>query len=149
MRVRVSALDAVEIAQLEVVESEGAAVHQGAQVGFICLECQQCDETLDQIWHDQSCRYAGEHGRSHYADLEPVVEAESPTPEFDDSHEITVVTSASTDDPHGIHNGEVLAFRCGCGNLDEHLFEVVHDERCHLAGRHDAAGDGTCPVADH
>lgn len=75
MRVRVSALDAVEIAQLEVVESEGAAVHQGAQVGFLCLECRQCDETLDQIWHDQACQYAGEHGRSHYRDPEPVVES--------------------------------------------------------------------------
>ena len=33
-------------------------------------------------------------------------------------------------------NGETLAFRCGeCGNSDETLVEIRHDEDCSLAGR--------------
>jgi len=35
----------------------------------------------------------------------------------------------------------VLAFRCDeCGNVDEHLWEIVHDHACTLAGTPEEQG---------
>jgi Zn ribbon nucleic-acid-binding protein len=131
MKVKAEELTGTAIRQLVVVESSQADVHIGQVVGHLCPECKQADETLDQIWHRDECSHAGEHGRQHYDELTPTVE-ERPTPEFNPNHEITIV-HARTDRGIEIHDNEPIAFRCSCGNLDEDLFEVIHDDACPLS----------------
>lgn len=128
-------LEGTQIQRLEVTDAGSTDRNVGEVAGYYCPECRQADETLEQIWHDEECSLAGEHGREYYDDLEPDVPGRF-APELDPEHPVTVVRSAETDDSNGVHNGEPLAFRCRCGNLDEDLFEVVHDEDCALAGRH-------------
>jgi len=135
MKVTRESLDGTQVQRLIVVEPQGADHHAGECVGYLCPECLQADETLDQIWHNEDCSLAGEHGRSHYDDLEPDVPGR-PTPEFESGHTITVIEFAETEGRGGLHEGEVLGFTCECGNADEDLFEVVHDEACELAGKH-------------
>jgi len=134
MKVKLEPLDGVPVHRLTVSDPQEADVHTGECVGYRCAKCHQADETLDQIWHNENCVLCGEHGRAHYDTLEPDVDVETPTPEFDPHHEITVVIAATGLRSAGVATNEPLAFRCACGNLDEHLFEVVHDEACELSG---------------
>jgi hypothetical protein len=63
-------------------------------------------------------------------------------------HPIVALKATTTDRTMGIHNGEVMAYRCiECGAADEDVFELVHDEDCKLAGAsephgYDTRGDG-------
>jgi len=128
-------LDGIQIQRLIVIDPEGSNHFRGECVGYLCPECMQADETLEQIWHDEDCSLAGKHGRAHYDDLEPDVPGR-PVPEFDPAHPITVVKFGKTEGRGGLHDGEVLGFYCnGCGNADETMFEIVHDEVCDLANR--------------
>ena len=139
-------LEGTQVQRLTVIDPGQTNYHVGECVGYRCRECHQCDETLGQIWHAESCRLAGEHGRQHYDDLVPDVPGR-PTPELDPSHPITVVKAGETDHANELHNGTVLAFLCSCGNLDEDLFEVIHDETCGLAGRHGPSASRETPSA--
>jgi len=122
-----------DIEQLRVADANGHDYHEGQAVGYRCQVCHQADETLDQLWHTDECPHAGEHGRSHYDELEPTV-AEGATPELSPDHEIVMVRSAETDNSVGVSRGDVILFICAeCGNADEDLFEIVHDEACSLA----------------
>ena len=124
---------AADIEQLRVVDPNGSDYHEGQAVGYRCQECQQADETLDQLWHADDCPLAGEHGRSHYDELEPTT-VEGHSPELSPDHEIVMVRSAETDNSVGVSRGDVILFICAeCGNADEDLFEIVHDEACSLA----------------
>lgn len=135
MRVSLEKLGETAFQRLEVVDPERTDSHPGEVVGYRCMECHKIDETREQIWHDEDCSHAGEGGRQYYDDLEPDVPGR-PTPELSADHPITMIRAAQTDDTDGVHNGEVLAFRCECGNADEDVLEVVHDEACPLAGWH-------------
>jgi len=117
---------------------EVAGVHEREIVGYRCEECGAADETLMQLIHEAECPLHGEHGRQFYDDGElPVVEA--PTPEFKQHHPIDIIEAGWTDSSEGVHNGEPIMFRCGeCGNADETLLEIRHDEDCSLAGRYGA-----------
>lgn len=134
MRVVREDLENTQIQRLVVTDPRSSDHHLGECVGYLCPECHQADETLDQIWHRESCSLAGEHGRAHYDELEPDVPGR-PTPEFDEEHEIIIIEAAETEGRGGLCEGEVLAFLCECGNADEDAFEIVHDERCELSDR--------------
>ena len=113
-----------------------AGIYAGEILGFCCTECGQADETLVQIVHDDDCDLAGEHGHDVYGEDVPIRNASSGK-ELEPDKPITMVKWATTDDPKGIHNGAAAAFRCvQCGNTDENIFEIVHDENCDLAGEH-------------
>jgi len=121
------------IEQLRVVDDAGTHYHEGQAVGYRCQLCQQADETLDQLWHEDDCPLAGEHGRSHYEEITPTV-SEDRSPELSPDHEIVMVRSAETDTSVGVSRGDVILFICAeCGNADEDLFEIIHDEACSLA----------------
>lgn len=140
MRVVREPLEGTQIERLKVTDPSSSSHHVGEVAGYLCPECMQADETLEQIWHDEDCSLCGEHGREHYDDLEPDIDGlEGRAPEFDDAHPITVVEAGETEGRGGLCEGEVLAFVCRCGNADEDLFELVHDEACDLAGQHGRA----------
>jgi len=121
------------IEQLRVVDDAGTHYHEGQAVGYRCQLCQQADETLDQLWHEDDCPLAGEHGRSHYDKLEPTVE--EPNPELDPDNKFIMVRCADTHTSTGVSRGDALLFICQeCGNADEDIFEIIHDEACSLAG---------------
>lgn len=142
MKVALQPLSKTDIYRLEVTDPQDSNTHVAESVGYLCPHCRQCDETRHQIWHDADCPYAGQHGRAHYDDLEPKVDGR-PTPELDPRHEINIVLAGESHQDIDIHNGETLAFRCHCGNLDEDIFELVHDSRCELAD------NPTGPMTDH
>lgn len=125
-----SELDAL----IAVDDAPDAGVAEGEILGYHCGECGAADETRMQVVHREYCPLAGEHGREHYDQDElPVVER---PPELDRDHRIDIITAGWTDPAEDVHNGEAIAFRCGeCGNADESLFEIRHDEDCSLAGR--------------
>ena len=123
-------IDGVAVERMVVAECEDH--HVGEVVGYRCQECGMADESLDQIWHQEDCSLAGEHGRQHYESLEAGPDAGRPA-EFDVDADLWVVTSAETDASDDVYNGTVVAFKCECGNADENLFEIVHDEACPLA----------------
>jgi len=126
-----------------------AGIHAGEIVGFHCELCGAVDETLRQIIHDEECDLAGEHGRDLYDDL-PHLEADVDLPELDEDHPITMYEAEWSGRNGVVKNGCVIAFRCDeCGNSDETLWEIVHDEACDLAGRHGSAiaDDGDLPPA--
>jgi len=131
MRVQLEPVEGTQIQRLTVVDSGSADVHVGEVVGYRCPECDQADESLRQIWHEAECSLAGKHGRAHYDELEPTLDAEETTPELRPEHEITIVK---------YNDGWVIGFKCdSCHNADETLGEIVHDEVCGLAGRHGRA----------
>ncbi|GGM64021.1 hypothetical protein J2752_000484 [Halarchaeum rubridurum] len=138
-------LDGTPIQRLVVTEPGTTEHFIDEVVGYLCPHCFQADETLTQIWHQADCRLAGEHGRQFYDDLEPVVDETTPTPELSPTHTITIVEYGETEGKSsetgevGLHEGETVAFFCSCGNLDEDVFEIVHDESCQLAGWHRSA----------
>lgn len=152
MKVDRQPLEGTQIVRLVVVDPGESEHHVGEVVGYRCPECNQADESLQQIWHQEDCSYAGQHGRAHYDDLHPDID--KPAPELEGEHRITMVRAAGTDSPdveggqivasQGVHNGEVLKFLCDeCQNGDEDVFEIVHDEACELS---DPERDGlTCP----
>jgi len=50
-------------------------------------------------------------------------------------HPIEMLIATKTHPEKGIHNGEPLGFRClDCGNMDEDVREIIHEEDCELAG---------------
>jgi hypothetical protein len=87
-------------------------------------------EELDDVPVEKM--FVDEHGRQHYDDLDRGVDA-GPTPEFNADNPIWVVRAAEADVQDGVYKDDVVAFRCQCGNLDDDLFEKVHDESCPLA----------------
>lgn len=131
-------LEGTKIQRLVVVEPGNSGHHKGQCVGYLCPRCMQADETLEQIYHEEECDLAGEHGRAHYDELEPDIEGRT-VPELDPEHPITIVRYGETEGNGGLCDGQVLSFQCTCGNLDEDLFEIVHDEACPLAGQHGRA----------
>uniref|UniRef100_UPI00143D8322 hypothetical protein n=1 Tax=Halorussus halobius TaxID=1710537 RepID=UPI00143D8322 len=134
-------LHGTQVQRLVASESHPPDYVEGEVVGYYCAECRQTDETRDQIWHEKTCSLAGQHGREHYDGLQPA--PDDPAPELDPDTEFIVIESAETEGRGGLCEGEVLGFVCTCGNADEDLFEIVHDEACPLAGVHDrvAVGD--------
>jgi len=119
--------------------SPQAGIHAGELVGFHCAECGQCDETLRQIVHDPECDLAGEHGRDLYDDV-PVLDEDVHYPELDPEHTVTMFEGTFEGTDGTTKNQGVVAFRCDeCGNADESLFEIIHDEQCSLAGDHGTA----------
>lgn len=129
-------LEGTQVQRLIVTAPDKYGHHVGECIGYLCPECFQADETLSHIWHQEDCSLAGQHGRDVYDDLEPVVPGR-PTREFEPENKIAVVTYAETEGRGGLHKGEVIGFECEhCGNFDEDLFEIVHDEACPLAGKH-------------
>ena len=135
MRVVREDLEGTQVQRLVVTDPASTSHHVGEVIGYYCPECRQADETLKQIWHEDECSLAGQHGRDYYDDLTPDVPGR-PTPELDPANPITVVSYDQTEGRGGLREGEVIAFVCECGNADEDLFEIVHDEACPLAGRH-------------
>jgi len=133
MKVRSEDLEGTQVERLVVTNPMSSDRYRGECVGYLCPECRQADETLEQIWHEDDCSLAGEHGRQYYETLSPT---DNSTPEFDPANEFYVIESAETEGRGGLCKGEVLGFVCTCGNADEDLFEIVHDESCALAGRH-------------
>jgi hypothetical protein len=134
MKVTREDLDGTQVQRLVVTDPISSDRHRGECVGYLCPECRQADETLEQIWHEEDCSLAGEHGRRFYDALEP--DPATGSPEFDPDNEFYVIESGETEGRGGLCEGEVLGFVCTCGNADEDLFEIVHDESCPLAGRH-------------
>jgi hypothetical protein len=137
MKVVCRPMESLDVAKLVVVDARPPHP-EGEVVGYICECCDQCNETIHQIWHQEECPLAGRHGRTHYEDLSPTVPG-TPTPELDPDIPITVVKMATNQGRRERTKGEVVSFLCRCGSLDEDLFEVVHDEDCPLAGRHGRA----------
>lgn len=132
MRVNLKPLEGTQIDRMVVVEPQSADVHDGEVVGYMCSECWQADETRQQIWHDEDCSLCGVHGREFYDEIEPDNDIR-PTPEFNPEHKLTVIKAAESSGRDRPCENEVVAFRCSCGNADEDLFEIVHDEACALA----------------
>lgn len=143
MRVKLVEIEESHIRKMEVVEPEQSDVLVNESVGYTCELCLQSDETRHQIWHEEPCPLVGEHGRKHYDDLTPKV-PDGPSPELHDDHEIEMIQVARTYPDIEVYNNDVLGYRCHCGNMDEDLFEVVHDARCELA---DNPENG--PLTDH
>jgi len=135
MRVTRQPLPDTPIEQLVVADGDAEGLHAGQAVGFFCSHCWQSDETWEQIWHAEDCDLAGEHGRRLYDSAAPQHNG-GPTPEIVDDHEIQMVVSAVSNGQTDPSKNEILGWRCAhCGNLDETLVEIRHDEDCELAGR--------------
>lgn len=134
MRVGFEELPDVDVEKMIVVEADETHLI-GQCVGYRCQHCGEADETLQQIWHDEEedCPLVGEHGRQQYDRLDADIEVDSPTPELQEENPIWIIISAETDRGDGVYNGEPVAFRCQCGNADDDLFELVHDDGCALA----------------
>jgi len=130
MKVGFEEIDDVAVERMIIADSEDH--HPGQCVGYRGQLCHEADETLQQIYHDPDCPLAGEHGRRQYDELKADKNAR-PTPELQEENPIWIVVSAETDRGDNVYSDEPVAFRCECGNLDDDLFEVVHDEACPLA----------------
>ena len=111
-------------------------IYEGEVLGYWCAQCAQSDETLEQVIHREDCTLAGRHGRRVYGgSLEGVLDTAS-AGELRPDTTFTMLRWGVTDEGLRIYNGTAVAYRCDeCGNLDEHLFEIVHDVACWLAGR--------------
>jgi hypothetical protein len=131
MKVEFEELDELPVEKMLIAESEDH--HAGQCVGYRCQECGEADETVRQIYHDEDCPLAGEHGRDQYDQPLNTRSDAEPTPELQRENPVWLVVSAETDPEDSVYHGEPVAFRCECGNLDDDLLEVVHDERCPLA----------------
>lgn len=140
MRVTRQRLPNLDIVRLVALESDpSAGIYEGETIAYLCERCGNADETLVQLFHDTTCRYAGEHGRTRYPEgLESG--RDTHTGELDPQHPIAIIRNGDHDQNTGVHRGEPIGFRCiECGNSDETLSEIVHDESCELAGRHGRA----------
>lgn len=119
--------------QLFIAAEPGPDHHIGESVGYLCSHYHAHDETLKQVVHEDGCPLVGEHGRNHYESVPDVPDRFSAA--IQPEHAFTIIRSNETDRSAEIYNGIVVAFRCEfCGNSDETLGEVVHDENCPLAG---------------
>lgn len=107
---------------------EERGVARGEVLGYRCRECGQGDETLGQIIHDDGCPledYSDYDVPDGWGDSSIVLRPE---------HGVDMIRANSTDNSVDVRNNEVMLFRCReCGNADEDVFEIVHDERCSLA----------------
>lgn len=151
MRVDSEPLEAdVAIDALRAQEScDEAGIHAGELVGFHCQHCDAVDETLQQIIHEEGCPLFGEHGRALYGDDLPQGRGQLEFPELEPDTEFTVYYSGWSGEDGNAKAGHIVAFRCDvCGNADEDLFEIVHDENCELAGRHSRPAADGAMVAD-
>lgn len=109
-------------------------IYKGEMLGFWCSECQQSDETLEQIVHSEDCHLAGRHGRQHYGKDLDVIDRNTAGELRTDTF-FTILKWGTNDDGLRVKHREYVAVRCDeCGNLDEHLWEIVHDAACRLAG---------------
>lgn len=136
MRANLSPLPGAPLTRLTAAESDAEAhIVAGETLAYRCDECGRCDETVGQIWHAEDCPLAGDGGRRLYDDLERGHDRR--TDELEPDHEILLVRAGDTDRDRDLHRGEPVAFSCvECGNSDETLSEIVHDEACALAGQH-------------
>lgn len=129
-----------QIEQLRVTESDKTNHHPGEVVGYRCSLCFQSDESKAQIYHEDDCPLAGEHGRQYYDDEEMKPVSGGETPELDPEHTIIMVRSAETDTTKGVERGSPVMWLCEfCKNGDETIDEVKHDENCPLATECDNA----------
>lgn len=136
MNVAHEELEGTPILQLRVIEAPHSDHYPGECIGYLCPFCLAEDETLSQVYHEADCRLAGEHGRNHYPEgFEKPMQTRR-TPELDSRHPINIIRMGQTvGGSHGLHQGEVLGWECAeCGNSDERIGEIVHDESCPLAG---------------
>lgn len=137
MRVSRQRLPQLDIVRLAVIETDGTSLREGEIVGYLCERCNQLDETLDQIYHQDDCEYAGRHGRQHYHTMHAPAGEPGDTPELQPEHQIVIIRNGEHNKHTGTHQGEPVGFYCPrCGNADEDLFQVRHDEDCPLAGRY-------------
>lgn len=58
------------------------------------------------------------------------------------------LVATDTNGDAGIHEGEVVGYRCECGACDETLMQVIHESGCSLAGRFGPAPGHGRAVAD-
>lgn len=136
MRVSRTDLDDSPLTKLTALSSDPAAgIEAGEVLAYRCRDCGNNDETPMQVVHDAECPHFGTHGCASFPELESGIG--TATPELQPDHPITIIRMGETDPSAGLHNGEPVGFRCDeCGNSDETLSEIVHDELCSLAGRH-------------
>lgn len=140
----------VEIEALRAEEScDEGGIYEGELVGFHCQHCDAVDETLRQIIHEDDCPLAGEHGRELYGEDLPEGRGQREFPELEPDTEFTVYYAGWSGPDGNAKAGHVVAFRCDeCGNADEDIFEIVHDENCALAGRHSRSAGEQPAIAD-
>lgn len=126
-------LDGIPMVAMQAAESDPqAGIYAGETLGYFCGRCHQSDETLEQVVHEEDCELSGEHGRNVYGQKLDV-------PSFDHASrgellpktEFSQLKWGGSLPQFGIYHDSVVAFRCDdCGNVDEHIFEVSHDEVC-------------------
>jgi hypothetical protein len=105
-------------------------IEVGETVGYRCEECGAGDESVQQIDHEPECSLHGVHGTHH--DPDEVRDEAALSPEYP----VRAIRANYTDPgaPSGATRGEVVLWYCGeCGNADETLHEIVHDQGCPLA----------------
>lgn len=138
MKVAREPLSSIPMARLVAMEDDTeVGIHDGETLGYRCCECHRVDETLMQVWHAEGCQLAGEHGRKRYDSLERGHDREMR--ELHPDHQIIIIRAGQSDPDDGFAHGTVVGFRCEeCGNSDETLSEIVHDETCSLSGEHGA-----------
>jgi hypothetical protein len=134
MRVRPDPLSESPVVRMIAMDNRHEIdIFEGDTLGYWCSECKNADESRSQIVHDKDCQLAGRHGRSIYgAGLDPI--NGSVSGEFRPDTTFTLLEWGESDPTVGIYSGAKIAFRCDeCSNLDETLFEILHDEVCSLA----------------
>lgn len=133
MRVERRELAGTDMLQLFVAADAGPNHYVGESAGYLCPHCHAHDETLIQVVHEDGCPLFGEHGRKHYDSIPDVPDRFSAA--IRPEHVFTIIRSNETDHSVGIYNGTVVGFRCDfCGNSDETVGEICHDENCPMAG---------------
>jgi len=107
---------------------------EGEILGYWCSNCQQSDETLEQIIHEPGCELSGRHGRRRYNDDHGPHDTRE-SGELRSDTFFTLLNWGTEDESLRVKHREYVAVRCDeCGNLDETLWEIVHDAACNLAG---------------
>lgn len=143
MRVQRTKLPNLPVERLDAIESvPPIGVYEGCTVGYRCRLCGQADEDIQEVLHEEHCELCGEHGRDKYDELPQVHIRVEGSEEISPEHPITLIVADWTDKATDVWREDVIAFRCDqCGNLDETLFEIVHDEACDLS-----SDGGTSPA---
>lgn len=135
MRVKPTPLPDLEIVALVALESDDrAGIYEGEVVAYRCLLCGAADETLRQVYHEETdageeCPYTGLHGRTLYEAIETV--QDGPCLEFAEEHPIEIIRMGEHNRHEGKHRNEPLGFRCPeCGNADiESTQQIINDLR--------------------
>jgi len=141
MRVSPDPLPSSPIVRIEAMDTyHERDIYAGDTLGYWCSLCQNADETRHQIVHAADCDLAGRHGRQVYGtNLAPI--SGRVTGELRGETTFSLLEWGVSAPEVGIVNNEVVAFRCDqCGNLDETLFEILHDEACAMATGDRVAG---------